>query len=85
MISHRSLLLVLAGCTAVGGTAAAQTPPQEPDVVVEDVIVTGAPFGVTANCSPVLNESNDSASSAASSSDMSAMRLLIRSNDILER
>jgi len=46
MISHRALLLALAGYTVVSGTAAAQTPPPR-EVVVDDVIVTGAPFGVT--------------------------------------
>jgi iron complex outermembrane receptor protein len=74
MISHRSLLLALAGCTAVGGTAAAQTPPQEPDVVVEDVIVTGAPFGVTDRASllavAVLDEEDLAVAPAATLGDL---------------
>ena len=74
MISHRSLLLALAGCAAVSGTAAAQTPPQEPDVVVEDVIVTGAPFGVTDRASllavAVLDEENLAVAPAATLGDL---------------
>ncbi|MBW8302950.1 MAG: TonB-dependent receptor plug domain-containing protein, partial [Brevundimonas sp.] len=74
MISHRSLLLAVAGCTAVAGTAAAQTPPQEPDVVVEDVIVTGTPFGVTDRASllavAVLDEEDLAVAPAATLGDL---------------
>lgn len=74
MISHRSLLIAVAGCTAVAGTAAAQTPPQEREVVVDDVIVTGAPFGVTDRASllavDVLDEEALAVAPAATLGDL---------------
>ena len=57
MTASRSLLLAAAGWSALGGVAVAQTPAQTPtaasparqesDATLEDVIVTGTPFGVT--------------------------------------
>ena len=74
LISHRTLLLALAGCTAVSGTAAAQTPPQDRAVVVDDVIVTGTPFGVTDRASllavAVLDEEDLAVAPAATLGDL---------------
>jgi len=74
MISHRSLLIAVAGCTAVAGTAAAQTPPQPREIVVDDVIVTGAPFGVTDRASllavDVLDEEDLAVAPAATLGDL---------------
>ncbi|MDI6623782.1 MAG: TonB-dependent receptor [Brevundimonas sp.] len=74
MISHRSLLLAAASWAALGGAAAAQTPPQEREIVVEDVIVTGAPFGVTDRASllavAVLDEEDLAVAPAATLGDM---------------
>ncbi|GAA0870660.1 TonB-dependent receptor [Brevundimonas basaltis] len=76
MISHRSLLFAIAGCTAVAGTAAAQTPPQGREFVVDDVIVTGAPFGVTDRASllavDVLDEEDLAVAPAATLGDLVA-------------
>jgi iron complex outermembrane receptor protein len=73
MISHRSLLLAVFGCAAAGA-AAAQTPPQEREIVVEDVIVTGAPFGVTDRASllavAVLDEEDLAVAPAATLGDL---------------
>lgn len=74
MTSHRSLLLAAASWAALGGAAAAQTPPQEREIVVEDVIVTGAPFGVTDRASllavAVLDEEDLAVAPAATLGDM---------------
>ena len=74
MISHRSLLIAVAGCTAVAGTAAAQTPPPAREIVVDDVIVTGAPFGVTDRASllavDVLDEEDLAVAPAATLGDL---------------
>ncbi|MBU1385762.1 MAG: TonB-dependent receptor [Alphaproteobacteria bacterium] len=74
MISHRALLLAVVGCTAVGGTAAAQTPPRERAIIVDDVIVTGAPFGVTDRASllavAVLDEEDLAVAPAATLGDL---------------
>ena len=73
-ISHRILLLAVAGCTAVGGAAAAQSLPQEREIVVDDVIVTGAPFGVTDRASllavDVLDEEDLAVAPAATLGDL---------------
>lgn len=49
MILTRSLLLAAVATAALGDVAAAQTqtPPGDPEVRVDDVIITGTPFGVT--------------------------------------
>jgi len=74
MISHRSLIIAVAGCTAVAGTAAAQTPPQEREIVVDEVIITGAPFGVTDRASllavDVLDEEDLAVAPAATLGDL---------------
>ncbi len=74
LISHRTLLLAIVGCTAVGGTAAAQTPPRDREVIVDDVIVTGAPFGVTDRASllavAVLDEEDLAVAPAATLGDL---------------
>ena len=74
MNSNRSLLLAAASWAALGGAAAAQTPPQEREIVVEDVIVTGAPFGVTDRASllavAVLDEEDLAVAPAATLGDM---------------
>jgi iron complex outermembrane receptor protein len=73
MISHRSLLLA-ASSVALAGTAAAQTPPQEREIIVDDVIVTGAPFGVTDRASllavTVLDEAELAVAPAATLGDL---------------
>ena len=74
MISHRALLLAAASWTALAGVAAAQTPPQQREIVVEDVIVTGAPFGVTDRASllavDVLDEEDLAVAPAATLGDL---------------
>jgi iron complex outermembrane receptor protein len=45
MTARRTLLLAAASWTALAGAAAAQTPPRP--ATLDDVIVTGTPFGVT--------------------------------------
>jgi iron complex outermembrane receptor protein len=74
MISHRSLLLAAASSVALAGTAAAQTPPQEREIVVDDVIITGAPFGVTDRASllavDVLDEEDLAVAPAATLGDL---------------
>lgn len=73
-ISHYALLLAAAGCSAIAGTAAAQDLPQEREIVVEDVIVTGAPFGVTDRASllavDVLDEEDLAVAPAATLGDL---------------
>jgi iron complex outermembrane receptor protein len=74
MISHRSLLLAAASSAALAGAAAAQTPPQAREIVVDDVIVTGAPFGVTDRASllavTVLDEEDLAVAPAATLGDL---------------
>ncbi|MBX9460216.1 MAG: TonB-dependent receptor [Brevundimonas sp.] len=74
MISSRSLLLAAASSVALAGTAAAQTPPQAREIVVDDVIVTGAPFGVTDRASllavTVLDEEDLAVAPAATLGDL---------------
>lgn len=74
MIAHRSLLLAAASSVVLAGTAAAQTPPQDRESVVEDVIVTGAPFGVTDRASllavDVLDEEDLAVAPAATLGDL---------------
>ncbi len=75
MTSRPALVLAAAaGCVALGGTAAAQTPPGARDVVVDDVIVTGAPFGVTDRASllavDVLDEEDLAVAPAATLGDL---------------
>ncbi|HEY0598458.1 TonB-dependent receptor domain-containing protein [Brevundimonas sp.] len=82
MISYRSLLLAAAASTAFGGGAAAQTggqtggqaAPGQQDVRVEDVIVTGTPFGVTDRASllavEVLDEEDLAVAPAATLGDL---------------
>ncbi|MDP3370113.1 MAG: TonB-dependent receptor [Brevundimonas sp.] len=43
----RTLLLAAASSAALAGAAAAQTPPRDRPATLDDVIVTGTPFGVT--------------------------------------
>ncbi|HYC68323.1 TonB-dependent receptor domain-containing protein [Brevundimonas sp.] len=73
-LSHAALLLAAAGCSAIAGAAAAQDRPQERDVIVEDVIVTGAPFGVTDRASllavDVLDEEALAVAPAATLGDL---------------
>ena len=74
MISHRSLLLAAASSAALAGTAYAQTPPQAREIVVDDVIVTGAPFGVTDRASllavTVMDEEDLAVAPAATLGDL---------------
>jgi len=74
MISHRSVLLAAASSVALAGTAYAQTPPQAREIVVDDVIVTGAPFGVTDRASllavTVLDEEELAVAPAATLGDL---------------
>lgn len=74
MISHRALLLAAASWTALGGVAAAQSLPQTPELRVDDVIVTGAPFGVTDRASllavDVLDEEDLAVAPAATLGDL---------------
>ncbi|HYC97517.1 TonB-dependent receptor domain-containing protein [Brevundimonas sp.] len=74
MISHRSLLLAAAGWAAFGGVAAAQSQPGEPASRVQDVIVTGTPFGVTDRASllavDVLDEEDLAVAPAATLGDL---------------
>jgi iron complex outermembrane receptor protein len=74
MISHRALLLAAASWTAFGGIAAAQTAPQAAEIRVQDVIVTGAPFGVTDRASllavDVLDEEDLAVAPAATLGDL---------------
>ena len=74
MISHRALLLAAAGWSALGGVAAAQTAPQEGEARLGDVIVTGAPFGVTDRASllavDVLDEEDLAVAPAATLGDL---------------
>lgn len=78
LTSSRTLLLAAAGWGALAGAAAAQTPPQpqpQPrEVVVGDVIVTGAPFGVTDRASllavDVLDEEDLAVAPAATLGDL---------------
>ncbi|HYD26548.1 TonB-dependent receptor domain-containing protein [Brevundimonas sp.] len=78
MTSHRSLLLAAAASTAFGGAAVAQTASPEasepPQVRVDDVIVTGTPFGVTDRASllavDVLDEEDLAVAPAATLGDL---------------
>lgn len=74
MITHRTLLLAAASSLAVAGAAAAQTPPQDRGIVVDDVIITGAPFGVTDRASllavDVLDEEDLAVAPAATLGDL---------------
>lgn len=85
MISHRSLIIAVAGCTAVAGSAAAQTSPQDRRLVLDDVIVTGAPFGVTDRASllavDVLDEEELAVAPAATLGDLVAGMPGVRSTN----
>ncbi|MCS6624626.1 TonB-dependent receptor [Roseibacterium beibuensis] len=74
MTAHRSLLLAAASSVVLASAAAAQTPPQDREVVVGDVIVTGAPFGVTDRASllavDVLDEEDLAVAPAATLGDL---------------
>ena len=73
-VSSRPLLLAAVGWGALAGAAAAQTPSQPREAVVEDVIVTGAPFGVTDRASllavDVLDEEDLAVAPAATLGDL---------------
>ncbi|MGZ9100712.1 MAG: TonB-dependent receptor plug domain-containing protein, partial [Brevundimonas sp.] len=70
----RSLLLAAAGWAALAGAAAAQTPPRERAQALEDVIVTGTPFGVTDRASllavEVLDEEDLAVAPASTLGDL---------------
>ena len=74
MTAHRTLLFAAASSIAVAGAAAAQTPPQPREIVVDDVIITGAPFGVTDRASllavDVLDEEDLAVAPAATLGDL---------------
>ena len=80
MTPSRPLLLAAASWTVLGGAALAQTPPlpgagsQNPAAQLEDVIVTGTPFGVTDRASllavEVLDEEDLAVAPAATLGDL---------------
>lgn len=77
-LNFRTLLLTAAGWAALGGVAMAQTPartpPQPAPVTLEDVIVTGTPFGVSDRASllavEVLGEEKLAVAPAATLGDL---------------
>ena len=70
----RPLLLAAVAWSALAGAAAAQTAPPPGEAVVDDVIVTGAPFGVTDRASllavDVLDEEDLAVAPAATLGDL---------------
>ncbi len=74
MISYRSLLLAAAGWSAFTGVAVAQTAPRGSTAQVDDVIITGSPFGVTDRASllavDVLDEEDLAVAPAATLGDL---------------
>lgn len=75
MNTSRTLLLAAASWTALAGAAAAQTPSQvAPATALQDVIVTGTPFGVTDRASllavEVLDEEDLAVAPAATLGDL---------------
>ena len=56
----RTALLAALGWSALAGVASAQTAPQEP-AQVDDVIVTGAPFGISARATTIATTVLDEA------------------------
>ena len=70
----RTLLLAAASWAALAGVAAAQTPPRERAATLDDVIVTGTPFGVTDRASllavEVLNEEDLAVAPASTLGDL---------------
>lgn len=80
----RSLLLAAAGSTILAGAAAAQSAPQAP-AELGDIIVTGAPYGISQRASviatDVVDEQTLATAPAASLGDMLSGRPGIRSTD----
>ncbi|WP_295197965.1 TonB-dependent receptor [uncultured Brevundimonas sp.] len=80
----RSLLMAAAGSTILAGAAAAQSAPQAP-TELGDIIVTGAPYGISQRASviatDVVDEQTLSTAPAASLGDMLSGRPGIRSTD----
>ncbi|WP_066629770.1 TonB-dependent receptor [Brevundimonas vesicularis] len=80
----RSLLMAAAGSTILAGAAAAQSAPQAP-AELGDIIVTGAPYGISQRASviatDVLDEQTLATAPAASLGDMLSGRPGIRSTD----
>lgn len=80
----RSLLMAAAGSTILAGAAAAQSAPQVP-AELGDIIVTGAPYGISQRASviatDVVDEQTLATASAASLGDMLSGRPGIRSTD----
>ncbi|MBB5773087.1 iron complex outermembrane receptor protein [Brevundimonas vesicularis] len=80
----RSLLMAAAGSTILAGAAAAQSAPQAP-AELGDVIVTGAPYGISQRASviatDVVDEQTLATAPAASLGDMLSGRPGIRSTD----
>lgn len=80
----RSLLMAAAGSTILAGAAAAQSAPQAP-TELGDIIVTGAPYGISQRASviatDVVDEQTLATAPAASLGDMLSGRPGIRSTD----
>lgn len=80
----RSLLMAAAGSTILTGAAAAQSAPQAP-TELGDIIVTGAPYGISQRASviatDVVDEQTLATAPAASLGDMLSGRPGIRSTD----
>lgn len=80
----RSLLMAAAGSTILAGAAAAQSAPQAP-AELSDIIVTGAPYGISQRASviatDVVDEQTLATAPAASLGDMLSGRPGIRSTD----
>lgn len=80
----RSLLMAAAGSTILAGAAAAQSAPQAP-AELGDIIVTGAPYGISQRASviatDVVDEQTLATAPAASLGDMLSGRPGIRSTD----
>jgi iron complex outermembrane receptor protein len=73
-LPSRTLLLAAASWAALAGVAAAQTAPRERAATLDDVIVTGTPFGVTDRASllavEVLDEEDLAVAPAATLGDL---------------
>lgn len=80
----RSLLMAAAGSTILAGAAAAQSAPEAP-AELGDIIVTGAPYGISQRASviatDVVDEQTLATAPAASLGDMLSGRPGIRSTD----
>lgn len=80
----RSLLMAAAGSTILAGAAAAQSAPQAP-AELGDIIVTGAPYGISQRASviatDVVDEQTLATAPAASLGDMLSGRPGVRSTD----